>query len=591
MFKTMNQIIKSTNKILMAVVVIMLSVGFNSCKKAEEIAPAPSITVGSSSSGLVGATTKITATINAPGGMRTLTVYKNGQQWDSKSYTGSELTDSYSKDYVIESLPAGAQLVFTFQATDQNGLSSMVGNQVITVSAVQDKARVIVTGILEGNITWTKDKVYVLNGFVRVGEDKTVDGTQITKTGTLTIEAGTVIVGDRASKATLVIQRGSKIIANGTADAPIVFTSDRPVGERETGDWGGLVICGKGINNFPGGIAELEGQYSAFHGGKDAADNSGSLKYVRVEYAGIPINPNQEINTFTFGSVGSGTTMEYLQASFGGDDSYEWFGGSANGKYLIAYRGIDDDFDMDNGFSGNLQFGVGIRGAAIADQSGSNGFEVDNDTGGSANTPFTSPTISNFSIIGAKQDAGTTINVQFQNGAHLRRNCKIKIYNTFLTSYPNGIYLDGTAANTLGNVARGELILNRVVVSGVDKWGTNNFGQGFGTNPQGFSIRDVNTATPAVDLALINSQKPSVWFAAQPGNKILTDWNSSGISSTLFGAGRPTFTLTAGKADGLEKGGVAPTGFTATDFIGAFKDTDWTAKWANFSPQTTEYRK
>lgn len=589
----MNRFISSTKKVLMAVGVLMFTLSFNACKKAEEIAPAPSISVGASTSGLVGATTKITATINAPGGMRTLTVYKNGQQWDSKSYTGAELTDSYSKDYVIENLPAGAQLVFTFQATDQNGLSSMVGNQVITVSAAQEKARVTVSGILEGNITWTKDKVYVLNGFVRVGEDKSVDGSQITKTGTLTIEPGTVIVGDRASKATLIVHRGSKIIANGTADAPIVFTSDRAVGERETGDWGGLVICGKGINNLPGGTAELEGGYGAYHGGKDATDNSGSLKYVRVEYAGIPINPNQEVNSFTFGSVGSGTTMEYLQASYGGDDSYEWFGGTVNGKYLVAYRGIDDDFDIDNGYSGNLQFGIGLRGAAIADQSGSNGFEVDNDAAGSSNTPFTSPTISNFSIIGAKQDAGTTISIQFQNGAHLRRNSKIKLYNTFFTSYPNGIYLDGSASTTLGNAAKGDLILNRVVVSGVDKWGTNNFGQGAASNPQGFAIRDVNTASPAVALALINSQKPSEWFAAQTGNKVLTDWNNTGISATLFGAGRPTFTLTSGKTNGLEKGGAAPTGayFAAVDYIGAFKDTDWTAKWTNFSPQTTDYKK
>ncbi len=566
------------------------TVVFNACKKEAEVFPAPTVSAGAAVSGLAGSVVKITATLNAPGGLRTLTVLKNGVQWDTKAYTTGN-TDSYTKDYTVENAPANSSIVFTFQTTDQAGQSSTVGTQVVTVSAVQPKPIVTITGTLEGNISWTKDKIYLLNGFVRLGEDKSADGSQITKTGTLTIEAGTVVMGDRASKGTLIIQRGSKIIANGTADAPIVFTSARPVGDRETGDWGGLVICGKAANNLPGGTAELEGGYGAFHGGKDNADNSGSLKYVRVEYAGIPINPNQEINSFTLGSLGSGTVIDYCMASYGGDDSFEWFGGTANGAHLVAYRGIDDDFDMDNGFSGRLQYGIGIRGAAIADQSGSNGFEIDNDTGGTSNTPFTSPVISNFSIIGPKQVAATGISPQFQNGAHLRRNCKAKIYNTLITSYPNGIYIDGN--NTLTNAQNNELVLNRVIVSAVKGWGNNGFGVATvgQVNPNGFAIRDVNTASPVVALQLIGGKKPSEWFAGQAGNKLIEDWTTTGISETLWGAGRPAFTLTNGRADGLEKGGVSPSGFEAADFIGAFKDSDWTAKWTNFSSQTTDYSK
>jgi hypothetical protein len=582
--------LKSIKPIFATAILLSSALFFNACKKEAEVFPAPTVAAGSAAAGLAGATVKITATINAPGTLRTLTVLKNGVQWDSKAFTAG-VSEIYSKDYVIESLPANSSVVFTFQATDQAGQSSTVATQVITISAIQAKPVVTVTGTLEGNISWTKDKIYLLNGFVRVGEDKSVDGTQITKTGILTIEAGTVVMGDRASKATLVIQRGSKIIANGTADAPIVLTSSRAVGERETGDWGGLVICGKGINNLPGGSAELEGGYAAYHGGKDNADNSGSLKYVRVEYAGIPINPNQEINSFTLGSVGSGTVMDYCMATYGGDDSFEWFGGAVNCQHLVAYRGIDDDFDMDNGFSGNLQYGIGIRGSAIADQSGSNGFEVDNDASGTANTPFTSATVSNFSIIGAKQLAATGISPQFQNGAHLRRNCKVKIYNTLITSYPNGIYVDGNT--TLTNAEKGDLVLNRVIVSAVKGWGDNGFGVAAvgQVNPNGFAVRDVNTASPVVALQLIGGKKPSEWFAAQTGNKLIADWSTTGISETLWGAARPMFTLTAGKADGIEKGGISPSGFEAADFIGAFKDTDWTAKWTNFSSQTTDYSK
>ena len=594
---------QSLKSALAICIVFSLALVFNSCKKEDEIFPAPTLSVGAAASGLAGATVKITATINAPGGLRTLTVLKNGAQFDSKSYADGTTTDNYSKDYVVENVPANSVVVFTFQATDQAGQASTVGTQVITVTAVPAKPIVEVTGILEGNISWTRDKIYLLKGFVRVGEDKTVDGTQVTKTGVLTIQAGTVILGDRATKGTLVIQRGSSIVAVGTADAPIVFTSSRSIGERELGDWGGLVVCGKSLNNLTTGgvkgVAELEGGYGAFHGGTTAADNSGSLRYVRVEYAGIPINPNQEINSFTFGSVGSGTTMEYLQASFGGDDSFEWFGGTTNGKYLVAYRGWDDDFDLDNGFSGNLQYGIGIRAAAIADQSGSNGFEIDNDGPGSAATPVTAATLSNFSLIGPKQFNTTAISAQFQNGMHLRRNAQVKIYNTFLTGYPNGIFLDPTGSvSILQNAAEGKLVLNRVIVSGVKDWASNGFGllaPGVPgqTNPFGYSVRDLTTTTPAVALANIGTQTPSAWFAAQPGNKIITDWTTTGVNENAFGAGRPIFTLTAGGTNNLSTGGAAPAGafFTATDFIGAFKDSDWTARWTNFAPQTTDYSK
>lgn len=580
----------------LGIISALLSVAlvFNACKEEAPAPLAPTLTAGAATNGKVGDVVKITATINAPGGLKSLNVLKNGQVFESKSYAG-ETSVSYSKDYTVEALPVNSVITFTFQATDNSNQTSTLATQVVTVSAVPAKQIVEVRGVLEGNINWTKDKIYKLIGFVRVGEDLRAENTAPTKTGVLTIQAGTVIIGDRASKATLIIHRGSQIIANGTAAEPIVFTSERAVGEREGGDWGGLVICGRALTNLAviaRGVGELEGAYGGFHGGTNAADNSGSLKYVRVEYAGIPINPNQEINSFTFGSVGSGTTMEYLQASFGGDDSFEWFGGSANAKFLIAYRGIDDDFDMDNGYTGNLQFGVGIRGAAIADQSGSNGFEIDNDGGGTANTPITAPVMSNFTLIGAKETNSSFINAQFQNGMHLRRNAQPKIFNTFLTGYPNGIFLDPTGSvSVLQNAADARLVLNRVVVSGVTGWGSNNFGAGAGL-PNGFAIRDLNTATTPAALPNIGTQTPSVWFAAQPGNKIINDWTTTGISRTLFIAGRPMFTVGAGP-NTLTTGGAAPAGafFTATDFIGAFKDMDWTTGWANFSPQTTDYSK
>jgi hypothetical protein len=574
--------------------IMMLTVAFTftACKEDAEIAPAPTVSAGAALSGIPGAKVTLTATISSPGGLKTVTVLKNGVAFDSKTYAG-ETSATYTKEYTIENLAAGAIVNFTVQALDNSNQSSSLTTIPVTVSAVPPTPIVEVKGNLEGNITWTADKIYKLVGFVRVGQED-VFGT-ITTTGTLTIEPGTLIIGDRATKGTLVIQRGSKIIANGTVDKPIVMTSERNPGEKEAGDWGGLVILGKAPNNLPDDAKnrELEGGYGGFHGGTDAADNSGSLKYVRVEYAGIPVNPNQEINSFTFGSVGNGTTIDYLQATYGLDDSFEWFGGTVNAKHLIAYRGLDDDFDVDNGFSGNVQYAVGIRGTTQADQSGSNGFEVDNDAAGSSNMPFTAGTFANVSIIGAKGKAETSINIQFQNGAQLRRNNKLKIYNTFITGYPNGVYIDSQRGSAKTNAEKGEIVLENVVLAGVDGWGTNGWGQGFATNPKGFAVADFEQNV-AVSEILIGTKKPSEWFIGLNGNKILANTSKTGLSATLWGTGTPTFALTAGTAEsliGASLPATLPAFFDKTDFVGAFKDTDWTKTWSEFNPQSIKYVK
>ena len=229
----------------------------------------------------------------------------------------------------------------------------------VTVSA---DAPVSEDVVLEGEITEdmtlkATDNV-LLRGYVYV-----TDGV------TLTIEPGTVIKGEKATKGSLIIERGGKIMAEGTADSPIVFTSDQPVGARTYGDWGGLVLCGKSTVNNTAGEAQIEGGPRSYYGGSDPADNSGVVKYVRIEFAGYPLEPDKEINGLTFGGVGSGTTIEYVQVSFCGDDSFEWFGGTVNAKHLIAYKGWDDEFDTDYGFQGKLQFLLGVRDPEHADTS------------------------------------------------------------------------------------------------------------------------------------------------------------------------------------------------------------------------------
>jgi len=564
------------------------SLVFTSCQEDEPL-PAPTITLPTSSASATAASTvKITASINAPAGLKSVVLLKNGQPVDTRNMTGEVALD-YAFDYQVESLPVGSVVTFILQATDNEGQTSAVATFTVTISALPAKEIVTVEGNLSGNIRWTADKIYRLKGFVRIGRDENTAGTAISQTGVLTIEPGTVIVGERATKGTLIIHRGSRIIAEGTVDKPIIMTSERNPGEREPGDWGGLVICGKARNNNPGGVAELEGQYGAFHGGTDENDNSGSLRYVRVEYAGVPINPNQEVNSFTFGSVGKATKMEYLQATFGLDDSFEWFGGNVDGKYLVAFRSLDDDFDVDNGFTGNIQFGLSVRGASLADQSGSNGFEVDNDGQGTFAEPFTAPNFANITIVGPKERSETPISLQFQNGMHLRRNTRIKIYNTVVTGYPNGVYIDpGNSGRTLANAANGDLILRGVVVAGIEGFGTNGFGQGTSQNPRGFAVRDVNTAaTP--EAYQIGNQTPTAWFSAQPGNRILTSLAGTGLNNAAVLAGSG-FTLAANGS--LLTGSVpVPASLTQVPYIGAFDaSNDWTRNWTNFNPAVTNYR-
>ena len=299
---------------------------------------------------------------------------------------------------------------------------------------------------INGNYKLPKG-VYVMKGWL-----------YITDGSSLEIEAGTVIKGDKATKAAIIAEPGGKLIARGRQDAPIVFTSNEPVGSRKPGDWGGIILCGKAVNNQ--GKMTIEGGLRTEHGGNDNADNSGVLSYVRVEFAGNPFDTDQEINGVTFGSVGSGTQVDHVQVSYSNDDSFEWFGGSVNCKYLVAYHGWDDDFDTDNGFSGKVQFCLGVRNPGIADQSISNGFESDNNGNGTTQEPFTKTVFSNVTFVGpVGQDPafqntteyikGNGLNPnngsrlgQFQAAIQIRRNSHLSCFNSVAMGYPVGLLIE-----------------------------------------------------------------------------------------------------------------------------------------------------
>jgi len=419
---------------------------------------------------------------------------------------------------------------------------------VLLLIATSIQAQVAVSGDITTNTTWTASNTYLIKGFVRV------------KSGaTLTIEPGTIIFGENSSQGSLIVLPGGKINAQGTAEKPIVFTSEFAkygASRKPTyGDWGGIIILGNAPINVAGGTAKIEGP-GDFYGGTNPDDNSGVLSYVRIEYPGIAFSANNEINGLTMGGVGRGTKIDHVQVSYSGDDSFEWFGGNVNAKYLVAYRGWDDDFDTDFGFTGKLQYLYAVRDPQIADVSKSNGFESDNDGGGSANTPITAPTWYNVTMVGPWANSGVTAASNYGKGMHLRRNSQNKIYNTLIVGWKDGLYLDGTA--TIGAAANNNMIFANSMVAGA-------FGK----------VADTTKSNGTFN--------PTTWFTA--GNN---QSNADNAAAKLYDAfnlvnpvvmpmpGSPLFTGAATPpADGF---------FDAANYIGAFGTTNWTAGWATFNP-------
>ena len=287
---------------------------------------------------------------------------------------------------------------------------------------------------------------------------------------TLTIAPGTIIRGDKPTQGSLIVTRGAKLNAIGTLASPIIFTSNEGIGNRNEGDWGGIVLLGLARNNQPGGVANIEGIVQTTdtqYGGSFDNDNSGTLKYVRIEFAGIALEPNKEINGLTCGSVGSATTIDYVQVSHSGDDSFEWFGGTVNCKHLIAYRGLDDDFDTDFGFRGKIQFALAIRDKDVSDAIGdSNSFESDNDAAGSAGQPKTAAIFSNVTLVGPKGNGSIVLPVgeKFEKAFRLRRNTAVSCFNSLVVGWEKGLSIEGTAV--VNNVNGDTLLFSNNVLTG-----------------------------------------------------------------------------------------------------------------------------
>lgn len=323
-------------------------------------------------------------------------------------------------------------------------------------------------GRISADTILRKQNTYILKGLVYMVGNKT-----------MTIEAGTVIKGSFSGSdvAALIITRGSKIVAQGTASEPIIFTSASP--NPQSGDWGGIVICGKAsVNTSFNGVAntiQIEGGIDNANGDgiggggatPDDNDNSGVLSYVRIEYAGYAFQPDKEINSLTMAAVGRGTTIDHIQVVYAKDDAYEWFGGTVNCKYLIALKTQDDDFDTDNGYNGKVQFGIIIRDSLIADISNSEAFESDNNSGGTTATPKTSPIFSNITAIGPRATLTNAGSSLFRGATHIRRNTAMSLFNSILLGWPRGLEVDATSGtSTALNIEDSTLRLRNVTIAG-----------------------------------------------------------------------------------------------------------------------------
>ena len=411
------------------------------------------------------------------------------------------------------------------------------------------KAPEVVSGNITTDKTLTADKVWILSGYVYVNNN-----------ATLTVEPGTIIKGDISDplkKGALIIERGSKLVANGTAAKPIVFTSGKPVAQRAPGDWGGIVLLGKGISN-KGVEVLIEGGINKYYGGTDNADNSGSLKYVRIEYAGISAFLNSEINALTLGGVGSGTVLENIQVSYANDDAYEFFGGAVNGKNLIAYATADDDFDFDNGYIGSIQFAIALRNPKFGDTDQNNGIESDNNGENLATAPITHPKLSNFTLIGPNTLTPEKGIVGFGN--RWRRSTNFSFNNSIMMAWPKA----GFSIESVNSLAAYN----------------NNVSQ-FKNNIVQALAKPYNSDVVGTDVAMKTKAETegNISLGVDPAEVKLTSPFTYTSPNLLPAAGSPA----------LQGTFVATPGAAPTTYRGALGTTDWTTGWTNWDPDNKVY--
>ena len=409
----------------------------------------------------------------------------------------------------------------------------------------QAKPIVRLQGSITSNQTLTADNDYLLVGAVFVRPP-----------ATLTIEPGTTIYGEQASNGTLVISRGARIEAEGTRTRPIVFTSDQEPGTRARADWGGLIINGFAPLNVPGGTALGEGDTGRY-GGNRPNDNSGTLRFVRVEFAGTEFSPDNELNGIAFQGVGNQTTAEFLQVHFNKDDGVEFFGGTANLRFTLVTFAADDSFDWTDGWTGKGQFWIAHQRGDDAN----NGFESDNNGENNNLSPRSNPTIYNITLIG---DPTTRAGSESDNGMLLRAGTGGTIANAIVMGFKeSGVNIDDAA--TFTQAGNGTLRITSSIF--------------FRNNPN-FSNDASDTPRPSSTTAtLVQSRMPNNRVV---NPKIRVPFNYQNPDYRPRGGNNPSAAV-----DGRVRVAVPPNDgfFQAVTFIGAMgpeEADDWTDGWTTY---------
>ena len=390
---------------------------------------------------------------------------------------------------------------------------------------------VTVSSDITADTTWASGSIVTLSALIVV-----------TGNATLTIEPGVVVKGDNGSA--LVISRGAKLNAAGTAASPIIFTSSKPEGSRASGDWGGVVLLGAASINLAGGEGNIEGMPAgpaSLYGGTDDASSCGSLTHVRIEFAGYVFGTDNELNGLTVGGCGSATELDFIQSHLGKDDGVEFFGGTANIKHLLVTQAADDSLDFDQGWRGNVQFLAIQQSASVGDKA----IEGDNLKDVVDSTPRSRPTIFNATIVGSGANAE-------QGGLHIRRGAGLVLKNSLITGFQAGaIDLDGAAVSAL--VGDSTLDFSNIAF----------FGNGADQFPADDNDADFDEAA---------------YFGAAAKGFVAVDpqFASTSLTAPDFATGNTA----------VESGGATPpAGFDATaTYHGAFAPTGaaWTAGWTSF---------
>ena len=420
------------------------------------------------------------------------------------------------------------------------------------------------------DVTWTKDNIYVLTEMIFV------------KPGTkLTIEPGTVIkgaVGDGNDATGLVVTMGAQIFAEGTAEEPIIFTSELDdlngsLTELDRGLWGGVVVLGDAPTNnatadgtkLVEGVNEIANPEAyAKYGGDDVDDNSGVIRYVSIRHSGINVGDvaGNEIQGLTMGGVGSGTTVEYVESFASNDDGFEFFGGTLNTKYLVSAFNTDDAFDWDEGFQGVHQFWFAIQSPGNANDGYGRAAEQDGATGDENTTPFAHPIISNATYLGAGQAATPNAG----DGSQLllfRDNTGGEYYNSIFSDHANlGVTIEASGKvagfDAKTRLAEGDLILQN------NLW----YGFGAGNTIAEFAGGDDQAHTRAYLLDTSN------------GNRV-ADPELIGISRTAGSNGLDPRPATGSPAlDAAALKSIDDDFFFSTHYVGAFADNYlWIQSW------------